>query len=273
MDLSMAYVNGAGESVEFRADGHWHYSGGGMRSWSASFDEVGGRVASFTSEPREFEIDAVMDGGDAAERDRAFEVFERDRDAGVPGTLRCNGWELRCWIVGGEPDSWWYDESQMRAVLKVRADDPAWRREETLQFFKDGAGGGGEWLDYPHGYPYDYKMDDRAAQAVSPFKVACPFRWTVYGPAEDPYVIVAGNRYQVNVSVEDGGLLVVDSVEGTVTLKTAAGDESSAFADAVRERGANVFAKLPAGTAPLSWSGAFGFDLTYVRERLDPGWS
>ena len=62
MDLSMAYVNGAGESVEFRADGHWHYSGGGMRSWSASFDEVGGRVASFTSGPREFEIDAVMDG-------------------------------------------------------------------------------------------------------------------------------------------------------------------------------------------------------------------
>ena len=272
MDNSITYTNNSGESVEMRVDGKWHYGETDLHDYEWAYDTVNDRVSGFRQEPRDFSLRVMMAGGSVDERNRAVDVFEADVRSGTPGTLRVGASEMRCWVTGSSKDGWWYSEGTMGATLTIHADDPVWRREETVQVFRVADGGGSGFLDYPHGDPYDYKQDDRLSEVRSPFRGRCGFRMVVYGPAENPYVIIGGNRYQGDASLSAGDLLIIDSVERTIVLRGATGSESSVFASGVREEGANVFADMPEGTAPVLWSGAFGFDITYIEERSEPVW-
>lgn len=274
LDTTMTYTNGAGESIEFAPGSPWGYGETDLRDWTWDYEEACGRATGFRRSPRDFTLDAIMRGGSAEERDRAYDVLEHDVRAGSPGTLRAGGSSMRCYAVGCEKDRWWYDGSRMRLTIKFHADEPVWVRERTVDFPKDaGSAYSGGGLDYPHGYPYDYKREDRASRAENPFPSPCRFRLTFYGPAENPYVTIAGNRYQVNASVPDGGLLVVDSREGTIVMRDREGVESSLFASGTRAPGARIFAPMPGGASDLSWTGDFGFAITYIEERSEPAWT
>ena len=273
IDTTMTYTNGAGESVRFAADSPWHYGGTDLRDHEWKADTVNDRVVGFRLLPREFSLEAVMDGASSAERDRMVDVFDHDVIAGEPGTLRAGSSEMRCWVTAAEKDLWWYDGGHMRAKLTVRADDPVWTRETVAQFRRSpGVASGGD-LDYPHGYPHDWKNDDVYGSLSSPYRRPCAARITVYGPAVNPYVIIGTTRYQVDVSVPERGLLVIDGRARTIVSVDEYGRPENAFSRGVRAEGANIFAKVPAGSSPVSWGGQFGFDVALVEERSEPAWS
>lgn len=274
MDNSMTYTNSGGETVEMRIDGTWHYGDTDLRDYEWSYDTVADRVAGFRREPRDFSLKVMMDGGSVAERNRATDVFERDIAAMTPGTLRVGASELRCWVIASAKSSWWFGEGIMGVDLTVHADDPTWTREAGFEFKKvGGASGASTGLDYPFDYPFDYSSSGVSSTLASPFAVPSACRITVYGPAVSPYVIIAGNRYQVDVTVEEGGLLVVDGLARTITVSNADGQAMNAFSAGVREDGANVFAKVPAGTHAVTWGGSFGFDISLIEERSEPVWA
>lgn len=273
MDTTITYTNCAGESVRFAADGPWHYRGTNLRDYEWEADTVNDRVSGFRMTPRKFNIDAVMRCDTAAERDRVTDVFDHDILAMTPGTMRVGGSRMRCWVIASSKDLWWYDDGRMHAELTVHADDPTWTRERTLQFRRVAQDAGGADLDYPHDYPHDWMGDDVSSSLVSPFGRPCAARITVYGPAVNPYVIIGGNRYQVDATVPDRGLLVIDGRNRTIVSYDEYGRSESAFSRGVRSDGANVFAKVPAGSSPVSWGGGFGFDVTLVEERSEPAWT
>lgn len=273
MDNRIEYVNSAGQSVEFRADGPWHYSGTDLRDYAWEADTVNDRAVGFRRKPREFTLKAVMDGGTPGERDRATDVFDYDVAAMEPGTLRVGSSEMRCWVTASSKDLWWFDGGYMCCELTVRADDPVWTRESTTQFSRAAGDAEGGDLDFPHGYPHDWKSDDVSSSLTSPYGRPCAARITVYGPAVNPYVVIAGNRYQVDVTVPERGLLVIDGRARTITSLDEYGRSESAFARGVRSDGANVFARVPVGSSAVSWGGQFGFDVTLVEERSEPAWS
>ncbi len=272
-DRSIVYTGSTGEAVEMAVGGPWHYGDTDLHDYEWSYDTVNDRSVGFRRSPRDFSIHVMLRGGDAAERDRAVDVFDADVAAGTPGTLRVGASEMRCYVTASSKDRWWYDEASMDMDLTVHADDPVWTREATSQFLKAVEQEPSDDLDYPHGYPHDYAPDTRSAALSSPFASPCAARITVYGPAVNPYVIIAGNRYQVDATVEDGGLLVIDGRGKTITVTSADGYSESAFAAGVREDGARVFAPVPSGTSPVSWTGAFGFDVTLIEERSEPAWT
>lgn len=273
MDKTAVYTNSNGESVELGGASVWQYADTDLHDYLWDYETVNDAVSQFARKPKDFSLPAIMRGGSLEERNRVVDVFEADVAAKVPGTLRVGECEMRCWVIGSAKSRWHFDDGVMHADLTVHADDPVWSRERTLEFYKEPQQPQTGYLDYPVGYPYDYKRDDRATQFEAPFGVPCRFRLTFYGPVESPYVIIGGNRYQVDASVPQGGILTVDSVAGTIVLKGATGSESDAFASGVREKGARIFEPMPAGAVDLSWSGAFGFSLTYVEERSEPVWS
>ena len=273
MDNSIAYTNCVGETVEMRIDGTWHYGDTDLHDYEWGYDTVNDRVAGFRREPRDFTIEVMMAGGSVDERNRATDVFERDVAEMTPGTLRVGGSELRCWVTSSSKSSWWFSEGIMGATLSVHADDPVWTREAAFEFKKVAGTGDSTGLDYPFDYPFDYSSSGVSSQIASPFPAPSACRITVYGPAVSPYVIIAGNRYQVDATVPDGGLLVVDGLARTITVSNADGQKMNAFSAGVREDGANVFAKVPAGTHPVSWGGAFGFDVALIEERSEPAWA
>ena len=85
-----------------------------------------------------------------------------------------------------------------------------------------------------------------------------------------PSVTVGGNRYQVLTDVPDGGYLLIDSIEGTVTKVAKNGYRTNALPDAVLGGGVGsgsyIFEDIPAGTSTVSYDGSFGWDLEVYRE-------
>ena len=108
---------------------------------------------------------------------------------------------------------------------------------------------------------------------------AAPLRFVVYGPCVNPAVRIDGNWYRVDVTVPDGGYLVVDplATPRSVTLVAADGSTADAFAKARRGNGSGsgeyICQPASPGVHEVEWDRSFGFDLTWYEEEGEPPWS
>ena len=133
------------------------------------------------------------------------------------------------------------------------------------------------YLDYPHDYPHDYQATSSTSDVTPSVLTPSDVYLAVFGPAVNPYVIVGGNRYQVNVTVPAGGYLVVDGRDKTIQLTLADGTVQNVFSSGVRGGGAGggsyIFEQIPAGESEVTYDGSFGFDLGWYEEEGEPPWS
>lgn len=133
------------------------------------------------------------------------------------------------------------------------------------------------YLDYPHNYEYDFQATSSTGNITPSVLTPSDVYLAVFGPAVNPYVIVGGNRYQVNVTVPSGGYLVVDGRDKTIQLTLADGTVQNVFSSGVRGGGAGggsyIFERIPAGTSEVTYDGSFGFDLGWYEEEGEPPWS
>ena len=93
----------------------------------------------------------------------------------------------------------------------------------------------------------------------------------IYGPAVNPSVSIANHPYQVNITIEKGELLEIDSTKGTVYQITSKGQKISRFNE--RQKEPSVFEKIPPGGSLISWNGDFDLDVILYEERSEPRWS
>ena len=133
------------------------------------------------------------------------------------------------------------------------------------------------YLDYPHDYQYDYQKTSYTESVTPSVLTPSDVHLVIYGPAVNPYVIVGGNRYQVNVTVPSGGYVIVDGRDKTINLTLADGTVQNVFSSGVRGGGAGdgtyIFEKIPAGTSEVTYDGSFGFDLGWYEEEGEPPWN
>lgn len=195
---------------------------------------------------------------------------DADLSSMTPGTLDFDGWSQRCYIAGIEAKA----VTGGAAVVELEAVllDGVWRKRDAYEF-RPGAGSGtvGVGHGYAYGYTYGYPYSEETSREIEVDSiVASPFRIIVYGPAVRPSVTVGGNRYQVSTDVPDGGYLLIDSIEGTVTKVAKNGYKTNALPDAVLGGGVGsgsyIFEDIPAGTSTVSYDGSFGWDLEVYRE-------
>lgn len=214
---------------------------------------------------------------DLAAADALRLAADADLASMKPGTLDFDGWSQRCYIAGIEAKAVTGDAAvvELEAVLL----DGVWRRKDSYEF-RPGAGSGtvGVGHGYDYGYAYGYPYSEGTSREIEVDSiVASPFRIIVYGPAVRPSVTVGGNRYQVSTDVPDGGYLLIDSIEGTVTKVAKNGYKTNALPDAVLGGGVGsgsyIFEDIPAGTSAVSYDGSFGWDLDVYREDGAVPWT
>lgn len=206
--------------------------------------------------------------------DTVRRVVDADVAARTPGTFVFgNEWKQHGYVLASQPER--TGGGWLSVELTIALLDGAWWRRVVKTFMMD-TSGGGEYLDYPHDYPFDYQVSTSAIitpSVLMPSDVYLVF----YGPAVNPYIIVGGNRYQVNVSVPAGGYLVVDGRDKTIMLTLADGTVQNVFSSGVRGSGAGggsyIFEQIPAGTNEVTYDGSFGFDLGWYEEEGEPPWS
>ena len=187
------------------------------------------------------------------------------------------GWKQRCYITGVEVNAVTGDAAVVK--LEVVLLDGVWRKKENYEF-RPGTGSGtvGVGHGYTYGYAYGYPYSEETSREIDVDSiVASPFRIIIYGPAVRPSVTVGDNRYQVNTDVPDGGYMLIDSIEGTVTKVAKNGYKTNVLQDAVLGGGVGsgsyIFEDIPAGTSTVSYDGSFGWDLEVYREDGAVPWT
>lgn len=209
------------------------------------------------------------------------DVFRRCADAdmqkGMPGTLRVEGWFQRCFVVASEVDGIGSDFFAAKLTLVLL--DGVWRRGHTVSFEPFTASSGdGEFLDLPYDLPYDLGAPSRQRYFDGPEWGDAPLRFIIYGPAVNPAIRIGGNWYKAELTVPEGGYLVIDPIAypRSVTLVNMDDSTIDMFAKASRGEGLGsgeyIFQPASPGTQEVDWNGSFGFDVTWYEEEGEPVW-
>ena len=215
---------------------------------------------------------------DRSSADKLRRLADRDMAKGTPGSLSMDGWAQRAYIAKAEPSSISRDHVTMSLTVVLL--DGVWRKGHTVSFEPlTATSGDGEFLDLPYDLPYDLGVPSTRSYIDVGEWGAAPLKFTVYGPAVNPAIRIDGNWYKVDLTIPEGGYLVIDplAVPRSVTLVNADGSTVDAFSKARRGEGLGsgeyVFQPASAGTHEVDWDKSFGFDLTWYEEEGEPPWS
>lgn len=265
----LRYVSGvSGEAFEL--DGPYTYIGLGadLRAGNWLYSLEGHTVTNPRLGASEGEIEAWsrLDVADGLSR-----IADADFASGVPGTFEGDGWYQRGYILSPKPVS--IRRPKCKLKIPVIMLDGAWRKEETLSM-RQASGDANGTKVYPYEYPYLYASEFGIRYIEVADAAPIPFRFVFYGPAVNPTVRIGSNRYQFNISVPEGGYLLVSTLpDAAVTLVDADGTRTDEFGCAIRGdgegSGSYSFERLSPGVQEVWWSDMFGFDLALVHERSD----
>lgn len=244
------------------------------RKWSYSVGHSS--VSAATRGARTAKVKAFF--ADLEKADAFRRACDRDVSQGEAGTLFVDGWSQRCLVMESAADK--VTERFFSAVLTVVLLDGVWRRGNTVSFEPlTATSGDGEFLDLPYDLPYDLGVPSTRKYFDGSEWGAAPLKFTVYGPAVNPAIRIDGNWYRVDLTVPEGGYLVIDplAVPRSVTLVNADGSTVDAFSKARRGDGLGsgeyIFQPASAGAHEVDWDKSFGFDLTWYEEEGEPPWS
>lgn len=175
-----------------------------------------------------------------ASADELRRLADRDMSEGTPGRLEVDGWSQRAYVTKAEPSS--ISRSHVTMSLTVVLLDGVWRKGHTEQYVpRHAAANAGDSLDLPYDLPCDLAAPSARQYIETGEWGAAPLKAVVYGPCINPAFRVAGNLYEVDATVQDGGEY--------------------------------IFQPLPPGRHEIEWDGSFGIDLTWYEEEGEPPWS
>lgn len=213
-----------------------------------------------------------------ASADELRRLADRDMSEGTPGRLEVDGWSQRAYVTKAEPSS--ISRSHVTMSLTVVLLDGVWRKGHTEQYVpRHAADSVGDSLDLPYDLPYDLGAPSARQYIEAGEWGAVPLKAVVYGPCINPAFRIAGNRYAVDATIQDGGRIEIDPLASPrrVTIVNADGSTADAFPQARRGGGLGggeyIFQPLPPGRHEIEWDGSFGLDLTWYEEEGEPPWS
>lgn len=240
-------------------------------SWDVNTDN--NKISSFSRETATIPITVTVTADTEEEYTDILHnfhnVIETDIISCIPGRLYIGDQYLTCYISGDiKQDAFMGVPIQVKN-LTVMTDAPFWVRESMFSFQSGGVLSSNN-KRYPGGYPYRYANGLGSTYVVNPHFTDANFLLTVYGPATNPMITIGGNSYLVNIILEEGERLEIDSREETITKVLLFGEKVNAFHN--RKKGQPFFQKIPSGRLAVSWPGSFSWDLTIYEERSEPRW-
>ena len=274
MNVPLTYIASSGATYNLKSDGirtkiaNYHKWEWGVNGTALQF---GARISDFTKKPSQYETKLIFTGSYSQRKatcDSLHEDFEMDIRNMTPGRVVWGDCYIDCYIISSSTypnDNDIYTDNDVTIYCPY----PFWIQEATNSFLPQEAPAGQTFLDYA--YEYDYYFGN---PGISIWQTGLPFssdfKMTIYGAAVNPRVVVNGHPYQVNVTLEQSEYLEIDSRNNTITRYLINGSAVNVFD--YRDKAYSVFERIPGGSLNISWSGAFGFDLTLYGERSEPRW-
>lgn len=273
----MTYTNHLGEKIVF---GEMPYFANlsTLRDYSWAYAKANNKILSFNREIKNYKLPVTImcstEEEGFAKRNALFEIVEKDVLAEKYGTIQIGAYKLQCYVKESAKSEFLYSKKHMKVNLSIVTDRPYWTKEKTYIFNAEGLSGGESseaFLDYPYEFAYDFKNGLALLDFSNENFVQTAFKIIIYGECTNPQILINGHVYEVFTVVENGQLLVIDSINKTVQLIDKDGTITNKFS--LRNKESYIFEKIPAGDCSLARSDNFRFDLILIEERSEPKWT
>ncbi len=245
-----------------------------LRNYAWSFETINNRISRFYMGTKSRKIPLVVycKTGDEAvsAMNRLHELAEADIVAKIPGKIFVGDYYTSGYITASVKSNYLIRRKYCKIELTLTSDDPSWYLERTYQFFPGTRNEFSGGVDYPYDYPHGYAISFNGQKIVCNSVVSSAFRLLIYGEATIPAVVINGHTYTINGTINKGETLLIDSMNKTITLTTAAGKKVNWFDK--RNRESYIFQEIPPGQHTVEWTETFGFDLTIIEKRSEPKW-
>lgn len=205
-------------------------------------------------------------------RNKIFEITEKDILANQYGRIVVGDYYLKCYVIGNTKSDYLVNKQYMLIDLDIQTDCPGWIRETTTLFKPIEEVRGGEYLDYEHDMPFDYKRGASARTLTNENFVPSDFKMIIFGAVLSPAIYIGDYKYAVNTEIGLNEYLTIDSVNKTIYLTKINGEKVNCFND--RDREYRIFEKIPPGMSFVSSSTeGMTFEITLYEERSEPKWT
>lgn len=269
------YVNHLNQSIDFGSGGIF-ITDSELRDYKWEYDTDYDEITNFRKGVKEKKmkiiISAATEEEGIAKRNAVFRIFEADILANQAGKLYQDGYYLNCYITASKKANWYIAKRYIEIEVTIATDQPDWVQEKEFNFLKT-EGKTVEMDDlkkYPYKYGY-YYLNQVSSSAINNASITeSDFVLRIYGSVSKPLVKIGDNTYQVNVSLNVGERLDIDSRKKTVRLIHIDGYTENVLWSVAKEY--YIFEKIASGTQIIAWDGSFAFDLILIDKRSEPLW-
>lgn len=266
------YINHQGEVLEF-GKAPLFVNENDLHDFSWEVNTVNNRISGFGRGIVEKTIPIILKCKSKVEglqmRNRIFEVCEKDVLANKHGRIYVGDYYLKCFVTDCTKSGYLLSNEYMELEIGVQSDFPHWTKESVFYFGAESSNTSG--IDFKYDFPYDLPNNFFAKEIFNSDFVPSNFRIDIYGAAINPAIHIGNHEYKVNVEVEKGEYLTIDSTTKTIILTKNDGTKINCFK--FRGRESYIFEKIKSGNNFISSSaGEFRYVITLLEDRSEPKW-
>lgn len=277
--VKVYYKGSTGQIIDFASENFKMLKETDLLShkWNYSNNDYVAKIDSFSMEfvSRGFEV-SVMAKNRAdyeAALKRINDVFEYDVMNLSIGRLYVGDSYIRCYVTECGLETFDRHKNRVIKPYTIVAENGLWIKEALYSFrntsatmYSDDDGN----LDYPHDYPYDFASSMNTKQIVNGSIVNSDVKITVFGACSNPVITIGGHAYEVDVDVNTGEYLEINSVTKKCVKTKVNGEKVSCFN--ARNRDSYIYEQIKPGINTVIRNGSYGIDITIFEYRSEPEW-
>lgn len=275
------YINSRGDRINLD---RWPYriKNINLQGWKWDYDAVnvgniGGKIQRIFRNAEEFEVTITVCTQTGGKQQRLkdlndlYEGLEYDAAVKATGKFYIGQEYMQCIFIESHKTTNTDIPNALDVKYAVVSPYPMWCHEETVEFYEYQSQVSENGLNYPYNYPYNYTADLTQNYLENTNYRANDFEMVIYGPINNPSIIIGSTTYAITANIRDGEYVVINSRNKEAYKVGNNGVITNLFNSRSREQ--SIFTSIPSGKNQVIYSGAFAFSVTMFHERSEPNWT
>lgn len=270
--IPVTYISSAGNTYQLHSKNGVVHKRLPYRSWSwkprTTELEQGVRVSGFTRAAAQYKSELLFYGSVEEQTELINDMhddFEGDMRRKKTGRIIVEGQYLDCYVISVDAR---HNNGVTTDDIQIYAPYPYWMQEQKI-VLNASAVTGGEFLDFPYDFEYDFTAPVMGRKIVkSDFPFTSEFQMVIYGLAVNPRITINDYPYTLYATIPQGAYVIIDSKQKSIMMYNTNGTRTDLFN--FRNKTESIFQKIPAGDLDIAWDSSYGVDITVFRERSEP---
>lgn len=267
--MIVKYINSQGTEIMLSEAPYYLTTETDITDYEYKFENDKYNMSSLYKEISERGLPIAIKGGRDEDKNRLHEVFDIDCITNKTGRLYIGDYFIEVYVNKSEKPALYVKENTTVNNFTCLVVSKNWIRENTTLFIKQETQQ--EGLNFPFNFPFDFSHSTVQNETLyNDHFVSSHFKIIINGYVDSPEIIIGDNIYRVNVVVEDGEYLTIDSMTRQIFKNKIDGSIENCFK--YRNTRNYIFEKVKAGNQHVIW-GDFDFEITLYNERSEPIWT